>query len=99
MGMSMRRYLPAMGTAGSLRVFVRGESRAPRPPPRIRLRTRCMARLAARVRERRAGTSRGRPRSVPGYGTACGGQGQKAFAGAEEGRNLGLGVLGTWPPV
>src|SRR6266542_4526301 len=41
-GMSMRRYLPAMGTAGSLRFFVRGYRRVPRPPPRITLRTSCM---------------------------------------------------------
>src|SRR5712671_3692009 len=39
MGMSMRRYLPPMGTAGSLRFFVSGYRRVPRPPPRITLRT------------------------------------------------------------
>ena len=42
-GMSMRRYLPATGTAGLLRSLVSGYSRVPRPPPRIRLRTsRCI---------------------------------------------------------
>ena len=35
MGMSIRRYLPAMGTAGLLRRRVNGSRRAPRPPPRI----------------------------------------------------------------
>src|SRR3954464_2535971 len=35
-GMSMRRYLPPIGTAGLLRDLVRGYSRVPRPPPRIR---------------------------------------------------------------
>src|SRR5579872_3247024 len=46
MGMSMSRYLPATGTAGLLRNLVRGYSRVPRPPPRMRLRTSCMGRLA-----------------------------------------------------
>src|SRR5262249_34784472 len=41
-GMSIRRYLPAIGTAGSLRLLVSGYSPAPRPPPRIRERTSCM---------------------------------------------------------
>src|SRR4051794_26851357 len=36
MGMSMRRYLPAMGTAGLLRYLVSGLRRVPRPPPRMR---------------------------------------------------------------
>ena len=35
-GMSMSRYLPAIGTAGLLRDFVSGNKRVPRPPPRIR---------------------------------------------------------------
>jgi len=35
MGMSMRRYFPASGTAGFERSLVRGESRVPAPPPRI----------------------------------------------------------------
>src|SRR5438876_551422 len=42
MGMSMRRYLPAIGTAGLLRSMVSGYNRVPRPPPRIKLSTRCM---------------------------------------------------------
>src|SRR5437016_6319917 len=50
MGMSMRRYLPAMGTAGLLRSIVRGYRREPRPPPRIRLSTFCMAGGPPRVR-------------------------------------------------
>src|SRR4051812_2617692 len=36
-GMSIRRYLPAIGTAGLLRDLVSGNRRVPRPPPRIRL--------------------------------------------------------------
>src|SRR5512135_2692107 len=36
MGMSIRRYFPAIGTAGLLRDLVSGYSRVPRPPPRIR---------------------------------------------------------------
>src|SRR4029079_7249440 len=39
MGMSMSRYLPAMGTAGLERCRVSGKRREPRPPPRITLRT------------------------------------------------------------
>src|SRR5262245_15630198 len=42
MGMSMSRYLPAMGTAGLLRSIVSGYSRVPRPPPRIKLSTSCI---------------------------------------------------------
>src|SRR6266498_5082180 len=34
-GMSMRRYLPAIGTAGFERILVRGCKRDPRPPPII----------------------------------------------------------------
>ncbi len=34
-GISINRYLPAIGTAGLLRVLVNGKSRVPRPPPRI----------------------------------------------------------------
>src|SRR5512147_3323120 len=41
-GMSMSRYLPAMGTAGLDRSRVRGKSRVPRPPPRITARQSCM---------------------------------------------------------
>jgi hypothetical protein len=33
MGISIRRYWPAIGTAGFERNFVRGYRRAPRPPP------------------------------------------------------------------
>ena len=39
-GMSISRYLPAIGTAGLLRDFVSGNSRVPRPPPRINEMTR-----------------------------------------------------------
>src|SRR5919201_1487752 len=42
-GMSISRYLPAIGTAGLLRYWVRGYSRLPRPPPRINVRTSSMA--------------------------------------------------------
>src|SRR3954464_14862886 len=38
MGTSISRYLPATGTAGLARSWVRGNSRAPWPPPRMRLR-------------------------------------------------------------
>mgnify|MGYP006898478823 CR=1 FL=1 len=34
-GISTRRYLPAIGTAGLLRVAVSGERRVPAPPPKI----------------------------------------------------------------
>src|ERR1700734_3300162 len=34
-GISISRYLPAIGTAGLLRALVSGNSRVPRPPPRI----------------------------------------------------------------
>ena len=50
MGMSMRRYLPATGTAGLLRSWVSGYSRVPRPPPRMRLRTSCMTNPAGQDR-------------------------------------------------
>src|SRR6266542_2191443 len=46
-GMSIRRYLPPIGTAGLERSMVRGYSRVPRPPPRIRLKTsRCMVEVS-----------------------------------------------------
>jgi hypothetical protein len=35
MGISTKRYLPAMGTAGLLLLAVRGYKRVPAPPPRI----------------------------------------------------------------
>jgi hypothetical protein len=34
-GISTKRYLPAIGTAGLLRLAVRGCKRVPAPPPRI----------------------------------------------------------------
>jgi hypothetical protein len=34
-GMSTRRYLPAIGTAGLERVAVRGDNLVPAPPPNI----------------------------------------------------------------
>ncbi len=34
-GMSMRRYLPPIGTAGLERLKVSGNRRVPRPPPRM----------------------------------------------------------------
>src|SRR6056297_85127 len=34
-GMSIKRYLPASGTAGFERILVNGNKRVPRPPPRI----------------------------------------------------------------
>src|SRR5262245_22852408 len=52
MGMSMRRYLPPIGTAGLLRSIVRGYSRVPRPPPRIRLRTLSMGKWSVVARRR-----------------------------------------------
>ena len=39
MGMSMRRYFPAIGTAGFERILVNGCRREPRPPPIITPRT------------------------------------------------------------
>src|SRR5258705_3234014 len=39
MGMSISRYLPAIGTAGLERCSVSGNRRDPRPPPRMTLRT------------------------------------------------------------
>src|SRR3990172_3428727 len=39
-GMSIRRYLPAMGTAGLARSRVSGHRRVPRPPPRMMPKTR-----------------------------------------------------------
>ena len=39
MGMSMRRYLPPIGTAGFERCSVSGNSRVPWPPPRMRAST------------------------------------------------------------
>ena len=38
-GMSISRYLPPSGTAGFERMWVSGNSRVPRPPPRISVRT------------------------------------------------------------
>jgi hypothetical protein len=35
MGISTKRYLPAMGTAGLLRVAVKGYNLLPAPPPKI----------------------------------------------------------------
>jgi hypothetical protein len=35
MGMSTKRYLPAIGTAGFDLVFVNGDNLLPAPPPRI----------------------------------------------------------------
>src|SRR5262245_58850791 len=47
-GISMRRYLPPIGTAGLERSMVRGYRRVPRPPPRMRLKTsRCIGRFPA----------------------------------------------------
>src|SRR5882757_1481145 len=43
MGMSMRRYLPPIGTAGFERLRVSGNRRVPRPPPRMIARTSSMA--------------------------------------------------------
>jgi hypothetical protein len=34
-GISTKRYLPAMGTAGLLRDEVKGDKRVPAPPPSI----------------------------------------------------------------
>ena len=42
-GISMRRYLPPIGTAGFDRECVSGNSRVPRPPPRMIARTCRMA--------------------------------------------------------
>jgi hypothetical protein len=35
-GISIKRYLPPMGTAGFERLFVNGYKRLPCPPPKIR---------------------------------------------------------------
>src|ERR1700722_12480810 len=56
-GMSISRYLPATGTAGLLRCNVKGYSRVPRPPPRIKLRTSNIAPHRFRGRGRSAGHS------------------------------------------
>ncbi len=37
-GISIKRYLPASGTAGFDRYLVKGKSRVPRPPPRTMVR-------------------------------------------------------------
>src|SRR5208282_1051284 len=44
-GISISRYFPAIGTAGLLRDWVSGNSRVPRPPPRINEMTRGMTLL------------------------------------------------------
>src|SRR5258708_22219505 len=50
MGMSISRYLPAMGTAGLERCTVGGNRGEPRPPPRITLRTSFMRALSGLLR-------------------------------------------------
>src|SRR3954462_4305898 len=57
-GISINRYLPAIGTAGLLRDLVSGKRRVPRPPPRISEMTRGMQTtpsILARDREPRSG--------------------------------------------
>src|SRR6185503_8234714 len=44
-GMSISRYLPPIGTAGFDLICVNGNSLAPRPPPRIRVRTSFIAEI------------------------------------------------------
>jgi len=41
-GISIKRYLPANGTAGFALIFVKGESLEPFPPPRMMANTRFM---------------------------------------------------------
>src|SRR5262245_18985151 len=57
-GMSMSRYLPATGTAGLERDRVSGNSREPRPPPRMRARTERMEEASERSRTATAGRTR-----------------------------------------
>lgn len=45
-GMSTRRYLPAIGTAGLDRVCVNGDNLEPWPPPRITPKTLSVIRLS-----------------------------------------------------
>ncbi len=52
-GMSIRRYLPAIGTAGFDRWRVSGKSRVPRPPPRMTARQSFMARRFSHGRRAR----------------------------------------------
>src|ERR1041384_1605597 len=47
MGMSMRRYFPAIGTAGFERILVNGCRRDPRPPPIMTPRTSFIDGIAA----------------------------------------------------
>src|SRR6266508_2283887 len=56
MGMSMRLYFPAMGTAGFDSFSVRVYSCVPRPPPRITARHSFMTRVLESVRARRRAT-------------------------------------------
>src|SRR3982751_2652800 len=44
-GISIRRYLPPIGTAGLDRMCVSGKSRVPRPPPRMSVSTSCMKKV------------------------------------------------------
>jgi hypothetical protein len=64
MGMSMSRYLPATGTAGLDRDLVSGNSRVPRPPPRMRARTERMVRSLERGRDAWPGGRESRPTEV-----------------------------------
>src|SRR5512136_3020265 len=50
MGMSMRRYFPAIGTAGFARSLVNGCRRDPRPPPMMTPRTSFIDGMAASIR-------------------------------------------------
>src|SRR5215217_446368 len=94
MGTSISRYLPATGTAGLARSWVRGNSRAPWPPPRIRLRTeRCMG-----ARLRSVGTEDATRPWRPGEGTGRAGAGSAAditgHPAGEDGGLLGAIVKG-----
>src|SRR5688572_18313476 len=67
MGMSIRRYFPAIGTAGFERILVNGCKRVPLPPPIITPRTSFMDGIADLqvVMIHRAERSPGGSRSVP----------------------------------
>src|SRR6185295_17173810 len=86
-GMSMRRYLPPMGTAGFDRCAVRGNRRVPRPPPRMTARTAFIwaFRAFSHVDAQRCQTRRGADRATavpsPYVGRVGWGVEKKCYAG------------------
>src|SRR5947208_526189 len=94
-GMSMSRYLPATGTAGLDRDRVSGNSREPRPPPRMRARTERMG-----VEPRGGPGTCGRANGEAGRVTGCY---QRAGAGGSGSRgevmSFRLRLFGLKRPV